>query len=63
MTKREYVTTSAHWQNAANYRDCGDWVDEEEEIPAPEIPDGDDWQLVSSAASKTRLFWFWERSK
>ncbi len=62
---RRFETTSAQW------REDSTWTDPKtnevsvirEEIPNPVFPSEDmseKWELVGSAATPGRIFWFWE---
>jgi hypothetical protein len=60
----EYVTTSERWREAYEERVIGaGLVRTEANIPNPVVPKGEGWELVSSVASESRLFWTWKRSK
>jgi len=55
---RQLVTTSAEWfEGGRGY--CNDYV--EASVPDPVEPTGEGWELLSSAAAGTRLFWTWVR--
>lgn len=53
-----YRTTSSSWHEEGRY--IGDSEPRDAEVPNPECP-GLGWRMVGSAATSTRLFWFWEK--
>jgi hypothetical protein len=57
MIEDEYVTTSAEWSEHGRFVGGGAY---DAEVPDPEVP-GPDYVLMSSAATETRLFWFWKK--
>ena len=58
-----YVTTSAYWKERSWLRDREDEdydvLLSSELIPDPVVPDGENWELVGTAATVHRLFWTW----
>lgn len=64
----EYKTTHAEWHPPVNLKKAitGHEVETLKgaaSYPDPVAPSGDGWDLVSSAASSSTLFWFWRRMK
>lgn len=49
MKKFEYKTTS------------GEAFEKEYGQDDPEVPEGVGWEMCGSAASESRLYWFWRR--
>ena len=64
----QYKTTSECWNETSSYRDAGERIYEEEYIPDPVYPrknsydpTEEGWEMVGSAATSERLFWFWRK--